>query len=183
MAIGEQFHAVLEAARDGAESALAAIYRDLHPPVLRYLRSRERVEGEDLASEVWLDVARGLDRFSGDERAFRRWVFTIARRRLIDYRRRSARLDAPGAEALAESIQSGDAEAEAMANLSTEAALERIAALPRDQAEVVFLRVLGDLSVKDVAVVMGKRPGTVRVLQHRALAALGRRFVSEVVTK
>jgi RNA polymerase sigma factor (sigma-70 family) len=185
VAIGVRFEAMLEAARNGADWALVAIYRELHPPVLRYLRAREPMEGEDLASEVWLDVAGGLDRFCGDEQAFRRWVFTIARRRLIDFRRRSRRrrTDPIPIEALADTFASGDAEAEAMANLGTEAALAQIARLPADQAEVVLLRVLGDLSVRDVAAVMGKRPGTVRVLQHRALARLGRQFISEVVTK
>ncbi len=61
----------------------------------------------------------------------------------------------------------GDVEEEAMANLSTETAIARIATLPPDQAEVVLLRVLAGLGVAEVARIMGKRPGTVRVLQHR----------------
>jgi RNA polymerase sigma-70 factor, ECF subfamily len=67
-------------------------------------------------------------------------------------------------------IPAGDVEAEAMANLSTKAAIARIATLPPDQAEVLLLRVLSGLATKDVAAIMGKRAGTVRVLQHRALA-------------
>ena len=46
---------------------------------------------EDLAAETWLAVARGLPRFRGDEAAFRGWLFTIARNRLIEHRRRDAR--------------------------------------------------------------------------------------------
>jgi RNA polymerase sigma-70 factor, ECF subfamily len=183
MPVGERFETVLLAAREGADWALVALYRDLHPPVLRYLMARESTDGEDLASEVWLDVAEGLDRFAGGEHDFRRWVFTIARRRLIDFRRRSRRRRTDPVATVAGSVGPGDAESEAMTNLSTQAALARIAALPADQAEVVLLRVLGDLSVKDVAAVMGKRPGTVRVLQHRALAVLARGLVSEAVTK
>jgi RNA polymerase sigma-70 factor (ECF subfamily) len=47
---------------------------------------------------------------------------------------------------------------------------------------VVLLRILGDLSVRDVAAVMGKRPGTVRVLQHRALRRLAQQLTPKGVT-
>jgi RNA polymerase sigma-70 factor, ECF subfamily len=172
--LAEDFHALLDAARAGSESALSSLYGDLHPKVLRYLRAQESSEAEDLASEVWMDVAAGLLRFAGDESDLRRWVFTIAHRRLIDLRRarRRRRTVALPPERMPEPRPPGDVEAEAMENLSTQAALLLVAALPHDQAEVVLLRVLGGLSVKDVASILGKRPGTVRVIQHRALERL-----------
>jgi RNA polymerase sigma-70 factor (ECF subfamily) len=77
----------------------------------------------------------------------------------------------------------GDVEEEAMAGLATDAAIARIATLPPDQAEVVLLRILGGLSVREVAAITGKRPGTVRVLQHRALRRLAREVRREAVTK
>jgi RNA polymerase sigma-70 factor, ECF subfamily len=58
---------------------------------------------------------------------------------------------------------------------STRAALALVAELPADQAEVVALRVLGGLDVAEVARIVGKRPGTVRVLAHRGLRRLARR--------
>ncbi|HCO03468.1 MAG TPA: hypothetical protein DIT48_08945, partial [Actinobacteria bacterium] len=85
-------------------------------------------------------------------------------------------------ETLASRLPSGDVEAEAMANLSAEGAIACIAALPPAQAEVLLLRVLGGLSVKEVADIIGKRPGTVRVIQHRALARLAVELSREVVT-
>jgi RNA polymerase sigma-70 factor (ECF subfamily) len=69
-----------------------------------------------------------------------------------------------------------------MASLSAEDALARIASLPPAQAEVVLLRILGDLSVRDVAAIMGQRPGTVRVLQHRALRRLAEQLRPKAVT-
>jgi RNA polymerase sigma-70 factor (ECF subfamily) len=77
----------------------------------------------------------------------------------------------------------GNAEQEAMTALTTEAAIARIATLPSNQAEVVLLRVLAGLSVREVAAIVGKRPGTVRVLQHRALRRLAREVQREAVTK
>jgi RNA polymerase sigma-70 factor, ECF subfamily len=58
---------------------------------------------------------------------------------------------------------------------STRAALALVAELPPDQAEVVALRFLGGLEVAEVARIVGKRPGAVRVLAHRGLRRLASR--------
>lgn len=170
----DNFGDVLSAAKTGAEWALAALYRDLQPSLVRYLRAQAPVEAEDLASEVWLDAAAALGRFEGDEAAFRRWLFTIAHRRLIDFRRREVRRRAAQAplEVWAPPDDVGDPEAEAVAASERDAALALIAGLPADQAEVVLLRVITGLDVADVAAILGKKPGTVRVLQHRGLTRL-----------
>ena len=181
----EAFESVLTGAQAGAEWALTILYRDLHPRVLRYLSVREPSDAEDLASEVWLDVAQGIGRFRGDEDGFRAWVFTIARRRLIDLRRRaSVRNEKSVPLALLGGDRgAGDAEGEAITSLQTDAALALIATLPSDQGDVVLLRVIGDLAVADVARILGKRPGAVRALQYRALKSLARIVSHEAVTE
>jgi RNA polymerase sigma-70 factor (ECF subfamily) len=181
----EAFESVLAAAQAGAEWALTILYRELQPKVLRYLSSRESGEAEDLASEVWLDVATGLRRFHGDEAGFRAWVFTIARRRLVDLRRRTAvrSTTPPPAGLIGGDRGIGNVEDEAIAALGAVGALARIAALPPDQADVVLLRVIGDLSVAAVAEILDKRPGAVRALQHRALRNLAKDLSEQGVTE
>ena len=182
--LGDQFDSILVAAQDGGEWAVAILYRSLHPAVLSYLRARAGQEGEDLASETWLDVARGLRSFSGSETAFRSWVFTIAHRRLIDHHRAASRRPrtdrlAPADPAAVEFDVAGrdDPAAEAVAAVAgAEAGRRIVALLSPDQAEVVLLRVLAGLPVEDVARITGHRPGTVRVLQHRALRRLADRL-------
>jgi RNA polymerase sigma-70 factor (ECF subfamily) len=175
-AFGAGFPELLDAARVGAPWALEAIYVELHPRVLAFMAGRAPREAEDLASEVFVAVAEGLSRFEGDERQLRAWVFTIAYRRLSDlWRRGHRRRTEPRAmEHLDDLVPAGDAEAEAIDNLSSAEALRIIAALPSPQAEVVLLRVVAGLPVEEVAAVLGKRPGTVRVIQHRALIRLAR---------
>lgn len=177
----EQFKSVLAAAKTGAEWAIAALYRELQPSLLRYLRAQAPADGEDLASEVWLDAAAGLRRFNGDEAAFRRWLFTIARRRLIDFRRRDGRRRAVlnPLESSFDASDAADPEARVIAASETEAALARLDGLPLDQAEVVLLRVIGGLDVEEVAAIVGKKPGAVRVLQHRALNRLAEQLAHE----
>jgi RNA polymerase sigma-70 factor (ECF subfamily) len=176
----EQFEGVIAAAKTGAEWAITALYREFGPSLLRYLRAQAPAEGEDLASEVWMNAAAGLGRFDGDETAFRRWLFTIARRRLIDFRRREQRrrtmlnsLEPTGAS------EAVDPEAQALTASESEAALAHIASLPPDQADVVLLRVVAGLDVEEVAAIVGKKPGAVRVLQHRALKQLSVELVPE----
>ena len=85
------FPRVLAGAKAGEAWAVEALFVDLQPRVLRFLRSSEGRAADDLAGEVWLAMARGIATFEGDVQAFRGWVFAIARRRLADHRRTGAR--------------------------------------------------------------------------------------------
>jgi RNA polymerase sigma-70 factor (ECF subfamily) len=184
--LGDQFPGILIAAQDGGEWAVAVLYRWLHPAVVGYLRARAGDDAEDLASETWVAVARGLSNFSGDETAFRSWVFTIAHRRLIDHHRVTARrprtrtlhpVEGEGHDAPLEMSADDDPAAEVIAAAAGDEAVRRIVKLlPKDQAEIVLLRVVAGLPVDEVAAITGRRPGTVRVLQHRALRRLAERL-------
>jgi RNA polymerase sigma-70 factor (ECF subfamily) len=171
----QSFENVLFAARAGAEWAWERIYAELAPPVAGYLRAHGAADPEDLVGEVFLQVVRGLDRFSGPEPAFRAWVFTIAHRRLVDdLRRRSRRPVAPAEPATIELAagEGGDVTEEAFAGLDLERVHEAIAGLPPDQRSVLLLRIVGDLTIEQIAEAVGKRPGAVKALQRRALRRL-----------
>jgi RNA polymerase sigma-70 factor, ECF subfamily len=176
--IGPDFPAVLQAATRGDEEAFGRLWRDLQPRLLRYFMVAAPAAAEDLASETWLGVVRGLDRFRGNEPAFRAWVFTIARHEVLDWRRRAARRPTEGAPAtgLTDLAAPDDPAATAIQGFSTRAALAVVATLPADQAEAVVLRVVAGLDVDRVAAIMDKRPGTVRVLTHRGLRRLAERL-------
>jgi RNA polymerase sigma-70 factor (ECF subfamily) len=176
--IGPEFPAVLDAATRGDEEAFGRLWRDLQPRLLRYFMVAAPAAAEDLASETWLAVVRGLDRFRGNEPAFRAWVFTIARHEVLDWRRRAARrppADVP-VNGLADHAAPDDPAADALEEFSTRAAMAMVATLPADQAEAIVLRVVAGLGVDRVAAIMGKRPGTVRVLTHRGLRRLAERL-------
>src|SRR2546423_6866452 len=78
------FDDALAAARAGERDGLAWIWRAWNANLLRYLSARGARSAEDLAADVWIEVARGLPRFSGGAQDFPRWLFTIARRRPVD---------------------------------------------------------------------------------------------------
>ena len=177
-----EFGEVLAAAQDGAPWAVAVLWNELHPRLLRFLRGLDPSAAEDVEADTWLAAARDLGTFLGDDRQFRAWMFTIARNRLIDWRRREARRRsvAVSPEILGERPAADDPAGLALDVLRADAAVALVrSCLPRGQAEVILLRVLGGLDVDQVAAIVGKRPGNVRVLQHRGLRRLAERIAEE----
>jgi RNA polymerase sigma-70 factor (ECF subfamily) len=172
--LGAGFADALAAAQGGDEHAFADLFRDTQPVLLRYLQVLLPDGTEDVAAETWLQVVAGLDGFRGDERAFRAWLFTIARHRAVDWgRARARRRTVPLDEAeIAEQRRAADTADLVLERMSTEAVLNVIKTLPRDQAEIVLLRVVVGLDGPDVARMVGKSPGAVRVAAHRGLRKL-----------
>jgi RNA polymerase sigma-70 factor, ECF subfamily len=167
------FGEVLRAAKKGDQDAFALLWREFQPGLLRYLKVKAAPAAEDLAADTWIRAIRALQRFEGDEPAFRAWLFTMARNRLTDwYRASERRVEFIGATNLAVMPASNNVEAEADESSGTDKAVALIASLPADQGEAVMLRVVAGLHVSHVATIMDKSPGAVRVLCHRGLRRL-----------
>jgi len=172
--IGAAFSITLASAQGGDETAFACLFRDLQPALLRYLQVITP-EADDVAGDTWLQVVKGLPGFRGGEEAFRAWLFTIARHRAVDAgRSRSRRPDVPlgVADTAEQQPAAPDAAELALEAISTRSVLALIKTLPRDHAEIVMLRVVAGLEAADVARIVGKTPGAVRVTAHRALRKL-----------
>jgi RNA polymerase sigma-70 factor, ECF subfamily len=188
--IGEDFAAVLAAAQRGDEAAFATLWHDGQPALLRYLRVIAPETAEDIASETWAQVVRGLARFRGDEQNWRAWLFTTARRRVIDQARQLRRRPTTSLEALSDvaraelrSLRSPDAAELALENLDTRTAIAVIACLPPLQAEVIMLRVVAGLDTETVARLLGRSPGAIRIAAHRGLQRLAAMLAEAGVTR
>jgi RNA polymerase sigma-70 factor (ECF subfamily) len=182
-----EVEANLARAQAGDPDALRVLFRTYQPRLLRFLRGLEPTVADDLAGEVWLAVAVRLDGFVGSERDFRAWLFAVARNRLADHRRRAARrprlvaIDGELVDTAPDHGRSGSGDPAELAieHLGAQAAIDALVAdLTPEQAEVVLLRIVGGLSVEEVATLTARSPGAVRMLQHRALSRLATRSVS-----
>ncbi len=172
--IGGDFHNVLQRARCGDEQAFTELFRSLQPALRRYVHVRAPGREDDVTSDVWFEVIRGIGRFTGDGNGFRAWAFTIARNKVIDSaryeaRRPTVRLDE---SVHTELVLDRDVADNYQDSESTKALLVLIRTLPPDQAEAVLLRTVADIDVAEVAQMLGKSPGAVRVLTHRGLRRL-----------
>jgi RNA polymerase sigma-70 factor, ECF subfamily len=163
----------LARASRGDEAGFLALWRTLQPRLLRYLRVVGCDDPEDVASETWLQVVRDLRRFSGGEEDFRRWLFTIGRHRAVDAARaRSRRPADPSSVGLDIMADSQLVEDQVLDGLSVQRAVALLAGLSKDQAEAVALRVIAGLDTPDVARILGKSAGAIRVALHRGLKSL-----------
>jgi RNA polymerase sigma-70 factor (ECF subfamily) len=175
----DEFGALIEAARQGDPAAISTIWRVEQPRLLRVLRAEVGDAAEDVASQTWLELIGALRRFEGDERGFRALLFTIARRRVADHRRTTRRKPATPTSPvdLQELRANVDVRvshgADVLSRLGSEEAVAALVELVTpEQAEVVLLRVVAGLSVSEVATLVGRSEGAVRVQQHRALRRL-----------
>jgi RNA polymerase sigma-70 factor (ECF subfamily) len=177
--LGEAFEPVLAAAKAGEAWAHARLFEWLARPLAGYLRGAGVEDPDGAANEVFLRAFGSLARFEGTEGRFRSWVFAIAHNLVIDDRRRRARR--PAAAPLEDDAGplSPAADEVALVTLGDERVQALLAGLAPDQRDVVLLRIIADLSIEETATLLGKRPGAVKALQHRAMAALRRRLEGE----
>lgn len=158
----ENYDQILAAAKAGSDVAFTSLWQHFQPKMVRYLTMFTK-ESEDLSSEVWIKIAASIQSFEGDAAAFKGWIYTIARNAATDLARRNSRIGNTV------ELNEGDWTSE---NSTMVEVMDLIKRLPEEYAEVILLRVVAGLEVKDVAEIIGKEPGNVRVLTHRGLRQL-----------
>ena len=176
----EQLDALVDAARAGGGWAFERLWLELSPSVAGYLRGRGVTDADDVTSEVFLAAFQQMGEFKGDGSRFRSWLFTIAHHKGVDALRRTSR--GPGwepYEAADDPRRSSSAEHHAMTAIQSEEIRALLATLSPDQADVMLLRVLGGLTIAEVAATTGRTEGAVKQLQRRAVAQLERRLATD----
>lgn len=170
---------MLDAARRGESWAFDELFRQWSRPLSAFVAGRGVVDVDDVVSEILLAVFRSIDQFSGSEAGFRAWVFRIARNKIADSFRRAGRqpVTIPLADEL--EVTGGDVEDDALAQLGRDRVEALLGDLTDDQCEVLLLRIVADLTVAQIADLMGRRVGAVKQLQRRALRRLERRLLEQ----
>ncbi len=169
------------AAQAGQPWALRAVYEEFAPRVHGYFRARGATEPEDLTSEVFLTVFSRLDSVTGGPAGLRTLLFSVAHARLVDDLRQQARRGvAVPYETWQDDRTSASTEDEVVDRMRTAEVRALLDGLPADQRDVLLMRVVGDLSVDEVARAIGRSPGAVKQLQRRGLLALRDRAVGDL---
>lgn len=176
MALGDYFGSVLSAARQGNAWAWEALHSELAGPVLGFASRHGAADPERVKLETFLQIARDVHRFDGDEQGFRAWVFVIAKRRISDQRRAAGwhrrRTDAERVGGPGEQQWLGNVEHEAMTQMSLIEVSALIRGLGAAQPDGVADGTTGDLSAADTGRILNASQGAVTVAQNRALKAL-----------
>ncbi|MEZ0240853.1 MAG: RNA polymerase sigma factor, partial [Chloroflexota bacterium] len=137
-------------------------------------------EAEDVTARTFLSALAELPRF--EERAmpadgegastFRVWLFRIARNAIAEHRRTARRRPQAALEAALTVPAPIDIEGDAVVRAETEAAWQAIARLDDDRRQAIVLRFVHELTTAEMAGVLGRSEGAVRVLLHRALRSV-----------
>ena len=134
-------------------------------------RFEERVD-EFIASRAATTVAADADADVADFSTFRVWLFRIARNVVANERRRDRRRPVAPLEAAFGVPAPDDVVELAAAREATDAAWRAVGRLPEDRRRVVILRFVNEMSTAEIAAILGRSEGAVRVLLHRALRAV-----------
>ena len=188
MGLEGAFDAVLAAAQANAGWAFSRLHESLAPAVTAYVRAQGVRDADDVVNEVFLAAFTRIGSFAGGETQFRSWVFTIAHHKVVDQRRAAARR--PHVEPLDVGFATDgrlpagrSAEEDALTSAGLRQLRPVLDRLSPEQRDVLVLRVVADLSVEEVAQLVGKQPGAVRALQFRAVNTLRRLLAEEAVTQ
>ena len=170
---------MLARARSGDAAAFGQLYNAYAARIYRFMLAQvqEPADAEDLTHQVFLKVIVSLGQYEDRGLPFGVWLFRVARNTFVDFGRRrhaSTTLD-DTARDRHEDVAHGAPEALAADRADIKAALAR---LTPDQREVILLRFFAGLSPRDQRA-QGKREGSVRALQFRALATLRRHLGAE----
>jgi RNA polymerase sigma-70 factor (ECF subfamily) len=172
-----QLEQLVAGAKAGDESAFGALYEAFATRVYRYglARLREPADAQDLVQRVFLSVVEALPGYQERGIPFGAWLFRIARNAVIDLER--GRRPAVTLDEVAEHRDAAPGPAQLAERRADRAEIRTaLLSLTPDQREVVVLRFFGGLAPGEIADVMGKREGSIRALQFRALARLRERL-------
>lgn len=173
------FDALVRRAQRNDAAAWETIYRRAYPRLYSY--ARRRLPGDDAARDAVADTmaraVRGIASYRGDGNGFDAWLAGIVRHVVLDAQRRRRRKPEAGVDLGGRGVDRSDPSvvgpAERVVQVEEETGVRAaFAALPEADREVLELRVVLGLSAEEVAEVLGKRPGAVRMAQSRALARL-----------
>ncbi|HJT38077.1 MAG TPA: sigma-70 family RNA polymerase sigma factor [Actinomycetota bacterium] len=168
----QETYSLVERARTGDREAYAMLFDRFHDEIYRFATRRigDPVAGQDAAAETFADAFSGIRRFHQTGAPFEAWLYTIARRRIVDQVRMRARHE----HAELPSSDMGQPSSSGHEPSVVDAMLLRglIARLSETERDVLELRFMEDLDVEQTALRLGKQPGGIRVIQHRALTKL-----------
>lgn len=167
-------------ARAGDHTAFSAIYERFADRLYRFVlfRSGDAAEAEDIVQGVFIKVIEALPRYEMRGVPFATWLFRVARNATIDHLRTRRPVEPLDTELEWVAPDRGPEDL-ALAGVELDAVAAALQRLTSEQRDVIAYRFFAGLSAAEIGVLMGKREGTIRALQFRALGALRRLLAAE----
>jgi RNA polymerase sigma factor (sigma-70 family) len=166
----------MQHSKDGVsrDSPIACLYESHATAIFAYLRRQtsSREDAEDILVEVFAAAVESTAFRQMSEKEQVAWLWRVAHNKAVDAYRRSRLRQGLNLERIADVIYDDDERAPEQIALQREAYAHLHAHLKKlspIQREAIRLRFVNGLRSSEIATVLGKRDGTVRVLLSRAL--------------
>jgi RNA polymerase sigma-70 factor, ECF subfamily len=170
----EEEQGLIDSAKKGNSEAFGQIYGHYHPAIYRFVAAKVsfRHEAEDITHEVFLKAWKSLPSYREKGFPFSSWLYRIARNRVIDHYR-TKKVDSDIDNVSDEFVRVIDGIEDAIDSLiDFERVKSKLNQLSSDQQDVLILKFVEDMDIPEIAKVLKKKEGTVRIIQHRALNKL-----------
>jgi RNA polymerase sigma-70 factor (ECF subfamily) len=158
----------------GDSSAFGRLYDHYQPMIYRFIAVKvsRREEAEDITHQVFLSAWQNIGKYEQRGYPFSSWLYQIARNQVVDYyraKRGDVSIDAIDPELF---VTTASVEFTMPVKMDMETVQRALRTLKQDYQDVVILRFIEDLSIKESAKVLKKTEGAVKLMQHRALREL-----------
>lgn len=176
---GEEEKAIILRAVKGDSSAFGTLYDHYQPMIYRFIAVKvgRREEAEDITHQVFLSAWQNIKRYEHRGHPFSSWLYRIARNQVVDhYRSRKDEVSLEQSEIAEVAILPQSIAADLATKLELEGVFRAIHKLKAEYQDVIILRFVEDLSIKEAAEAMKKTEGAIKLMQHRAMAELKERM-------
>lgn len=178
----EHIKNIVKKAANGDSAAFTQLYEIYFDRVYKYIyfRIKKQSETEDLTQEVFIKAMNAIASYKIGETPFAAWLFRIAHNQIIDYARKTGRVQIESLNEATTSLLIEDPVVNAESNIEVEELMRAIETLPPAQQEVITLRFVGGLALAEVAQLLGKSIGTVKALQFNATESLKKKLIDKI---
>jgi len=164
----------IKLAKSGKAESFGFLYDAYHERIYRfvYLKVSQKEEAEDITHQVFLSAWQNIKNYNSRGFPFTSWLYQIAKNKIIDYyRSNKPRISI-------ELVSEKNMEASLIADPSStnfieiESVKKAISKLTPEQQDVLIMRFIEDLPIKEVAATLNKTVGAIKLIQFRAVNKL-----------
>jgi len=168
----EHLNKAIERSKSGDHGSFGIIYDHFSPKIYKFIffRVGHKEVAEDILSDTFVKAWNKIDQMTSPQ-SLQGWLYQIAKNNIIDYYR--IKKSVVDLEEVAEFLEDGTSPVDDLnLELDQKRILKLLTQLPLDQQQVIKYKFFEDMTNEEIAFVMNKNAGAVRVLQHRAIAKL-----------
>ena len=165
---------LIKSAVKGNSSAFGELYDHYQPMIYRFIAVKvsRREEAEDLTHQVFMSAWQNVKSYQHRGHPFSSWLYQIARNQVVDHyrsRKNETSIDAIDPEYFA---TTASAEFALPLKLRMETVRQAMKQLKPDYEDIIILRFIEDVSLKESAAILNKTEGAIKLMQHRAMNEL-----------